>query len=259
MKQRTDLTGLIFILTFCGAMLSCSPPGSLTKNKAAQSPEVTTPSKITPVLSWADKREYYIAEGMSESEADAKVLDGLSTLAAVDRSAGDDCIGVAPPPFQFDGWLNTTPLTLEDLRGKVVLIRWWTETCPFCASSAPALRAFHEEYSDSGLTVIGVFHPKAGRNDPLNLQRIQDAVEARNFQFPVAIDWDWRNGTLKKWWLTGPDRPATSVTFLLDKSGVIRFVNPAMEYHDDNGSELHAVCANDMGRVRAAIEELIAE
>jgi thiol-disulfide isomerase/thioredoxin len=140
-----------------------------------------------------------------------------------------------------------------------VLIRWWTDTCPFCASSTPALRALHEEYSGRGLTVIGVFHPKAGRDDPLDVPRVRRAVDARGFQFPVAIDWEWRTGTLKDWWLTGPDRPATSVAFILDKSGVIQFVHPGMEYHDDNGSEQHAMCASDMGRIRAAIERLIAE
>ncbi|KAB2965269.1 MAG: redoxin domain-containing protein [Thermoanaerobaculia bacterium] len=176
----------------------------------------------------------------------------------MDRSAGDDRLGVAAPPFRFDAWLNSEPLSLEALEGRVVLVRWWTDTCPFCASSAPALRALHEEYAEDGLTLIGVFHPKAGREDPLDVARVQRAVEAREFRFPIAIDWNWRTGNLKDWWLTGPDRPATSVTFILDKSGVIRFVHPGMEYHDD-GSGPHATCASDMGRIRAAIERLLAE
>jgi hypothetical protein len=52
---------------------------------------------------------------------------------------------------------------------------------------------------------------------------------------------------------------ATSVTFLLGKSGVIRFVHPGMEYHDDNGDEQHMMCVDDMGNIRAAIERLLAE
>jgi hypothetical protein len=104
-----------------------------------------------------------------------------------------------------------------------------------------------------------VFHPKAGRDDPLDVARVERAVENREFLFPVAIDWDWRTRTLKDWWLTGPERPATSVTFLLDKSGIIQFVHPGMEYHDDDGAEGHAMCVNDMGNIRAAIERLIAE
>jgi peroxiredoxin len=258
MKQRKDVLGGFWSwLLWCDALVQYSFP-HIWKQQGTPLGGATS-SKYVTVMSWAHQREIYIANGMSESDADAKIAKGLTDLATFDRSAGDDRIGVAAPPFQFDAWLNSKPLSLEDLKGRVVLVRWWTDTCPFCASSAPALRALHKEYADRGLTVIGVFHPKAGRNDPLDVERVQRAVDARNFQFPIAIDWNWRTGTLKNWWLTGPDRPATSVTFIVDKSGVIQFVHPAMEYHDDNGSKQHAMCANDMGRVRAAIERLIAK
>lgn len=220
---------------------------------------VAAREEIRPVNSWADYREMLRSNGKSESEINATVESSLATLRAMDRSGGNDRIGVAAPPFRFDGWLNSAPLSLADLRGRVVLIRWWSDTCPFCASSAPALRALHDQYSARGLTVIGVFHPKPGRGDPVDVARVQRAVESRHFVFPVAIDWEWRTHTLKDWWLTGPKRPATSVTFLLDRSGIIRFVHPGMEYHDDDGTEGHAMCVNDMASIRAAIERLIAE
>lgn len=211
------------------------------------------------VNSFADYLERLKAEGKSKAEIKEAKEDYLTHLKEMDRSAGKDRIGVAAPPFEFDVWLNSAPLTLEDLRGKVVLVRWWTDTCPFCASSSPALRALHEEYSDKGLVLIGVFHPKAGRDDPLDIARVRRAVEARHFLFPVAIDWDWRHNTLRHWWLTGPKRPATSVTFILDKNGIIRFVHPGMEYHDADGREGHEVCVNDMANIRTAIEKLLAE
>jgi peroxiredoxin len=219
--------------------------------------------QIETVRSWEHYRELMILDGKSESEADGEISEMLSSLGSMDRSAGNDRIGVVAPPFHFDGWLNSEPLTLEDLRGRVVLLRWWTETCPFCASSAPALRAIHEQYSPLGLTVIGVYHPKADRDGPFDIERVERAVEARELDFPIAIDWDWRNGVLADWWLTGPERPATSVTFLLDKSGVIQFVHPGMEYHDHGespgGSEDHAMCAIDMVGIRSQIERLLAE
>ena len=220
---------------------------------------VATGADFKIVESWAHYRDVLRSEGKSEAEIDADVAGSLAELKAMDRSAGSDRIGVAAPPFDFDGWLNSAPLSLEDLRGRVVLVRWWTDTCPFCASSAPALRALHEQYSDRGLTVIGVFHPKAGRDDSLDVARVQRAVESRQFLFPVAIDWDWRNRTLKEWWLTGPERPATSVTFLVDKAGVIQFVHPGMEYHDDSGDEEHKMCVDDMRNIRSAIERLLTE
>ncbi|MBS3746876.1 MAG: redoxin domain-containing protein [Wenzhouxiangellaceae bacterium] len=215
--------------------------------------------EIETVRSWDHYRELMIVDGTSAAESDARIAGMLSSLRSMDRSAGSDRIGVPAPSFEFDGWLNSEPLSLEDLRGQVVLVRWWTETCPFCASSAPALRAIDEQYSPLGLIVIGVYHPKADRDGPLDAARVERAVAARELDFPIAIDWDWRNGTLKDWWLTGPDRPATSVTFLLDKSGVIQFVHPGMEYHDPNGSEGHAMCAVDMAGIRSEIERLLAE
>ncbi len=221
--------------------------------------------EIRTVESWADYRDELRSFGKSEDEANAIVTSSLDSLRAMDRSAGDDRVGVAAPAFSFDGWINSGPLTLQDLRGQVVLVRWWTDTCPFCASSSPALRKLHDEYSNRGLTVIGVFHPKAGRDDPIDLARVQRAVDSRKFLFPVAVDWNWRTGTLKDWWLTGPKRPATSVTFLLDKSGVIRFIHPGMEYHDagdvDDGDhdEDHSMCVSDMANIRAFIEKLISE
>jgi peroxiredoxin len=259
MRKQGEILRVGLVLALCAGAVSCTGTALKSEAHEAHHSEAALGSDIVPVLSWAHKREILISKGRSEAEADAWIAEQLASVAAMDRSAGDDRIGVAAPPFQFDGWLNSEPLSLKDLEGRVVLVRWWTDTCPYCASSAPALRALHEEYASSGLTVIGVFHPKAGRNDRLDFARVQRAVGVREFQFPVAIDWEWRTGTLKDWWRTGPERPATSVTFILDKSGVIQFVHPGMEYHDDDGSELHSMCANDMGRIRAAIERLIAE
>lgn len=220
-------------------------------------------NEIKTVKSWDHYRELMITDGKSAEEADAQLTRMLASLGSMDRDAGSDRIGVAAPSFEFDAWLNSPPLSLEDLRGKVVLVRWWTETCPFCASSAPALRALDTIYSDQGLVVIGVYHPKSDRDSPLNIERVERAVAARELDFPIAIDWDWRNGTLKDWWLTGPDRPATSVTFLLDKSGVIQYVHPGMEYHDTDDvahdSEVHAMCANDMVGIRSEIVRLLGE
>jgi len=259
MNQRRDELGVVLMLVLHGALLSCTAPAPETGNLEVTHSEATPGEDITPVKSWDHYRDILKADGKTEAEADASIAGLLASSTAMDRSAGNDRIGVAAPRFQFDGWLNSEPLSLEDLKGRVVLVRWWTDTCPFCASSAPALRTLHEQYSPSGLTIIGVFHPKAGRDGPMDIARVQRAVESRDFQFPVAIDWEWRTGTLKDWWLTGPERPATSVTFVVDKSGIIQFVHPGMEYHDAAGSEEHAMCVNDMARIRTAIERLIAE
>ena len=215
--------------------------------------------EIVPIRDWDDFRERMLDDGYSPFEADARISSMLGALTVMDRDAGADRIGVAAPEFDFDAWLNSEPMDLLDLRGRVVLVRWWTDTCPFCASSAPALRSLHDQYSQQSFTLVGVFHPKAGRDDPIDLPRVRRVVEQREFEFPIAVDWDWRNRTLKEWWLTGPDRPATSVTFLIDKQGVIRFIHPGMEYHDESGASDHAMCVEDMLAIRTQIERLLDE
>ncbi len=259
MKQQKDVLWGILVLAICAVMLPCNAQDTSHEHHEMEQSKAGSVNNYVIMKSWDHQREIYMAKGMSESEADAVIKDDLTWYSSMDRTAGDDRIGVELPPFRFDAWLNSDPLILDDLKGHVVLVRWFTDTCPFCASSAPALRQLYEEYTDKGLTMIGVFHPKAGRDDPLDIPRVERVVEARDFKFPIAIDWDWRNGTLKDWWLTGPKRPGTSVTFVIDKSGVVQFVHPGMEYHEDNGSELHKMCTSDLGRIQNVIEKLIAE
>ena len=71
--------------------------------------------EIETVKSWAHYREILISDGKSGVEADAEISGMLADLGSMDRAAGNDRIGVAAPPFEFDGWLNSEPLSLEGL------------------------------------------------------------------------------------------------------------------------------------------------
>src|SRR5713226_1690809 len=75
-------------------------------------------------------------------------------------SEGQDRIGVAAPPLALRTWLNSQPLEMKDLRGKLVLIRWWTDGCSLCFATAPALEKLRQKYGGRGLVIIGVYHPK---------------------------------------------------------------------------------------------------
>jgi thiol-disulfide isomerase/thioredoxin len=148
-----------------------------------------------------------------------------STSLADDRH--HKLLGAKPPEWQVRQWINSPPLKLEQLRGKVVLVRWWTGGgCPYCIATAPALNDFHEQYKDKGLAVIGMYHHKA--TTPLDLVDVKRTAEKFKFQFPVGVDEDWR--TLKDWWLKDRERSWTSVTFLLDRKGVIRHIHPGGKY-----------------------------
>ena len=170
---------------------------------------------------------------------------------AVHRHHHDDSlVGVIDqpaPPWQVSQWFNSPPLALEDLRGKVVLVRWFMDpSCPFCSGTAPTLRALHERYADQGLAVIGMYHHKA--ETPLDPVEVEGWVKHFGYRFPVAIDKDWT--TLRRWWLDGHDRSYTSVSFLIDKAGVVRRVHLG---------GLIAPEGDDINAIRADIERLLAQ
>jgi peroxiredoxin len=140
------------------------------------------------------------------------------------------------------------------LRGKVVLLRWWTDGCPFCEATAPALRKLNSTFQSKGLEVIGVYHPKPAKKG--DLQKVRQAVLEKQFSFPVAVDWDW--SALRRWWLF-QDRRFTSVSFLVDRQGRIRYIQPGGEYHEgeQGGMPTHASCQRDFAVIRKTVEQLL--
>jgi cytochrome c biogenesis protein CcdA/thiol-disulfide isomerase/thioredoxin len=101
--------------------------------------------------------------------------------------------GRAPSLAGAVEWLNSPPLSVEGLRGKVVLVDFWTYSCINCLRALPYVRAWAEKYRDQGLVVIGVHAPEfAFEKDPANVKR---AVADLGLTYPVAIDNDfaiWR-------------------------------------------------------------------
>ena len=175
------------------------------------------------------------------------MLAAVAAAVAAPRPEGAELIGTAAPAWQVHEWINSPPLTLASLRGKVVLVRWFMSTeCPYCSATAPALNQLHHDYAARGLVVIGMYHHK--RPEPLEPGQVQQWSREFGFQFPVAIDREWR--TLRTWWLDGHQRAFTSVTFLLDRHGVIRHIHP--------GGRM-APGAPDYAAMRAKIETLLAE
>jgi peroxiredoxin len=168
---------------------------------------------------------------------------------------GQERIGTAAPEWKLQHWVNSGPLEIGDLKGKVVLVRWWTDTCELCAATAPALRKLQEKYAAQGLQVVGIFHPKPAGD--WSVQRVQRSAARNAFTFPVALDGDWT--ALKRWWLDGARRSYTSVSFLVDKHGVIRYVHPGGEFHESDGSRGHDLCQADFKAIDKTIGELLSE
>lgn len=166
----------------------------------------------------------------------------------------DDRIGVPAPPFTVSAWIGSPPLSLEDLRGKVVLVRFFTDGCPYCRATAPALKQLDEDFRARGLVVIGLFHPKP-RGSTRSVARVRELVDAWGWTFPVGLDSDWT--TLDAYWLGSGDRAATSASFLIDQRGGIHWVHPGPEFHPDGPTD-HEMCRHDYAELREAIETLLA-
>ena len=154
--------------------------------------------------------------------------DPLPKEYAAPAGEGRELVGTRPSEWIVTDWINSKPLTLASLRGKVVLVRWWTAPgCPYCEASAPALNEFWKKYRDRGLVVVGIYHHKS--DTPLTRRQVALQAKKFGFEFPVAIDADWK--TLRHWWLAGNERRWTSVTFVLDRNGVIRHIHPGGAFY----------------------------
>ena len=92
----------------------------------------------------------------------------------------------APELTGISNWLNSDPLTLRQLRGKVVLVDFWTYTCGNCVNTLPYVKSWHQRYKDRGLTVIGVHTPEYPfERDTGN---VQAALRRFGISYPVAQD-----------------------------------------------------------------------
>ena len=146
---------------------------------------------------------------------DTSVLTRLSapTTAAIEQRLLDIAMPAAPslvttalaqpaskPLFGARQWLDREPITSESVRGKVVLVNFWTYSCINCLRTLPYVRAWAEKYRDQGLVVVGVHTPEfAFEKDPAN---VRQAVAALGVSYPVAIDNDyavWRAFSNQAW------------------------------------------------------------
>lgn len=84
------------------------------------------------------------------------------------------------------GWLNSPPLTAAGLRGKVVLVEFWTYTCINWLRTLPYVRAWAEKYKDQGLVVIGVHSPEFEFEK--NVDNVRQAAKDMRLSYPIAVD-----------------------------------------------------------------------
>lgn len=119
------------------------------------------------------------------------------------------------PAINNEQWLNTSEaLTLAQLRGKVVLVEFWTFGCINCQRVAPYLNAWYEKYGGEAFEIVGVHYPEFRYEE--DIANVQAALERLEIHYPVAIDNDgqtWRAYQQRYW----PTR------YLIDRDGNLRY------------------------------------
>ena len=122
----------------------------------------------------------------------------------------------APEFIGIKAWINSDPLRMEDLKGKAVLVDFWTYTCINCLRTIPFVKKLHEKYSESGLVIVGVHSPEFSFEG--DVENVKKAVKALGIKYPVALDSDkstW-NAFANEYW------PAK---YLIDKEGHVAYIH----------------------------------
>ena len=120
------------------------------------------------------------------------------------------------PALDVSSWMNSRGMTLEALRGEVVLLDFWGQWCPPCRALTPTMRRLWKDYHDRGLWVIGV-HTNNDRSDELKGRRY---VNEHGIEYPIAFDKPGNPTARSRYLVDGyPD------LFLIDHRGVLRYAD----------------------------------
>src|SRR5499425_2302731 len=131
-------------------------------------------------------------------------------LLAVALGAGTASAGGDLPAFTVERWVNSAPLTPDTLRGKVVLVDFWEYTCVNWIRASPYVKAWHRNYADHGLVVIGVHAPEFEFGK--QAEHIDRGIRDHGLTYPIALDNDFAT-----WQAFGND--AWPAKYLFDANG----------------------------------------
>ena len=144
--------------------------------------------------------------------------DEAVVLAVPEEPAFDFPYKIKAPDFVgLENWFNSQPIdSLEELRGKVVYLKFWTYACINCVNTLPTVQALHEKYLDEDVVVIGIHAPEFQYDR--KIANVKAAAERHGLTFPIVQDNDfktWRAYNNRYW-------PAL---YLIDKEGYVRYTH----------------------------------
>lgn len=139
------------------------------------------------------------------------------------------------PEFAKGNWINSEPLTLDKLRGRVVLVEFWTFGCYNCRNTLPTVKDWDTRYRDRGLTIVGVHTPET--DTEYNIDAVRKEVPALGIKYPFLTDNDY-----KTWKSYGVEAWPTIV--VLDKQGRIRWLHVGEGHYEETENVIKILLAN---------------
>ena len=140
------------------------------------------------------------------------------------------------PELSSGLWINSEPLTLKGLHGRVVLIEFWTFACYNCRNTLPTVKKWDTQYRDKGLTIIGVHTPETDLEN--NVDDVRREVAALGIKYPVVTDNDYST-----WKVYGVE--AWPTLFLLDKQGRVRWTHVGEGAYDETEEAIKKLLAEE--------------
>jgi thiol-disulfide isomerase/thioredoxin len=165
---------------------------------------------------------YAVTRFRDASTRDAAVVSEKSAAAAPEFAAGE--------------WINSEPQSLTSLRGRVVLVDFWTFGCFNCRNTLPLIKQWDARYREKGLTVVGVHSPEF--DEEKNVENVRREVAELGIKYAVVTDNDyatWRAYDVSAW----------PTIFVLDKSGRIRWTHVGEGAYDQTEQVIQKLLAED--------------
>ncbi len=147
---------------------------------------------------------------------------------------------IAPDFVGIERWINSEPLTIEQLRGKVVLVDFWTYTCINCIRTLPYLKEWDKKYRDEGLVIIGVHTPEFKFEE--KYENVLKAVNDYQLKYPVAQDNKYAtwNSYQNRYW---PHK------YLIDADGYIRYDHIGEGAYEDTEKMIQSLLKERMQKL----------
>ena len=150
------------------------------------------------------------------------------------------------PELAGGQWINSEPLTLTKLHGRVVLIEFWTFGCYNCRNTLPTIKAWDARYRDRGLTIIGVHTPET--DSERDIGDLRREVAALGIKYPVVSDNDYATWKLYK-------VEAWPTLFLLDKQGRVRWTRVGEGTYEETEEVIKNLLSESQVATRAFAED----